>query len=89
LGLWTVILFYDVTEAAFKGGLLWQMLLLGGIFLPGYLEARAADGGVAARGRRYGPIRETYDRTTNTTAERVIEVRPGASLPAIARKHEH
>jgi exopolysaccharide production protein ExoQ len=95
LGLWTVILFYDVTEAAFKGGLLWQMLLLGGIFLPEYLEARAADGGVAARGRRYGPIRETYDRTTNTTAghhrptERVIEVRHGGSLPAIARKHEH
>jgi exopolysaccharide production protein ExoQ len=31
LSIWTVILFYNVTEAAFKGGLLWLLLLLGTI----------------------------------------------------------
>ncbi len=34
LVVWTVILFYNVTEAAFKSGLMWLMLLLGGLFLP-------------------------------------------------------
>jgi len=34
LAMWTVILFYNVTEVGFKGGLLWLILLLGAIAIP-------------------------------------------------------
>lgn len=34
LGVWTVLLFYNVTEAAFKGGLLWTAVLLGAMTVP-------------------------------------------------------
>jgi exopolysaccharide production protein ExoQ len=40
LAMWTVILFYNITEAGFKGGLLWLILLLGGIAVPERAEAR-------------------------------------------------
>jgi exopolysaccharide production protein ExoQ len=46
LALWTIMLFYDVTEAGFRGGLMWLMLLLGGIAVPGRAEDRVR--GVAA-----------------------------------------
>ena len=39
LALWTVLLFYNVTEAAFKGQLIWLTFLLGAITVP----ERAAD----------------------------------------------
>jgi O-antigen ligase len=38
LTLWTVLLFYNVTEAAFKGQLMWLIFLLGAIPLPGQAE---------------------------------------------------
>jgi hypothetical protein len=31
---WTVLVFYNMTEAAFGGGLLWMTLLTGAISLP-------------------------------------------------------
>ena len=31
---WTVLVFYNMTEAAFMGGLLWMMLLLGIVAVP-------------------------------------------------------
>jgi len=34
LGLWTLLLFYNVTEAAFGGGLLWITLLMGSLTVP-------------------------------------------------------
>jgi O-antigen ligase len=34
LAVWTILLFYNITEAAFEGGLLWMTLLLGAISLP-------------------------------------------------------
>ena len=34
LGLWTLLLFYNVTEAAFGGGLLWITLLMGSLTIP-------------------------------------------------------
>jgi len=34
LAIWTVLLFYNVTEAAFGGGLLWLVVLLGGLTVP-------------------------------------------------------
>lgn len=34
LSVWTVMLFYNVTEVAFKGGLLWLVFLLGAIATP-------------------------------------------------------
>lgn len=42
LAIWTIMLFYNVTEAAFDGGLLWVMLLLGVVVIPEYAEARVA-----------------------------------------------
>ncbi|HVB58324.1 MAG TPA: O-antigen ligase family protein [Candidatus Acidoferrales bacterium] len=42
LAIWTILLFYNVTEAAFDGGLLWVMLLLGVVVIPEYAEARVA-----------------------------------------------
>jgi O-antigen ligase len=38
LAVWTVILFYDVTEVAFKNGLLWLTLLLGAVAVRGRTE---------------------------------------------------
>jgi exopolysaccharide production protein ExoQ len=38
--IWTMILFYNVTEAAFKGGLLWMVLLFGAIVIPERTENR-------------------------------------------------
>jgi O-antigen ligase len=43
LAMWTVILFYNVTEAAFRGGVLWLILLLLGIFVPERAEHRLRD----------------------------------------------
>jgi O-antigen ligase len=34
LALWTIVLFYDVTEAAFRGSLLWLIFLLGALAVP-------------------------------------------------------
>jgi len=41
LAVWTVLLFYNMTEAAFEGGLLWMMLLMGAVTLPARAENRA------------------------------------------------
>jgi O-antigen ligase len=42
LGLWTVLLFYNVTEAAFRGSqFMWSAFLLGALFLPARTPARA------------------------------------------------
>src|SRR5262249_3832531 len=46
LAMWTLVLFYNVTEAAFKSGLLWMILLLGAIVIPERTEDRVR--GVAA-----------------------------------------
>ncbi|HVS90348.1 MAG TPA: O-antigen ligase family protein [Candidatus Acidoferrum sp.] len=40
LALWTILLFYNITEAAFKGGLVWLMLLLGVMAVPERAENR-------------------------------------------------
>jgi len=41
LAMWTVILFYNMTESAFKGGLLWLTLLLGALVIPERAEDHA------------------------------------------------
>src|SRR5215831_1973867 len=43
LATWAVILFYNMTEAAFKGGLLWLMLLLCATAIPIRAEAAALE----------------------------------------------
>jgi exopolysaccharide production protein ExoQ len=40
LALWTVVLFYSVTEAGFRSGLMWITFLLGAIAVPGHAENR-------------------------------------------------
>ena len=55
LAMWTVILFYNITESAFKWGMLWMILLLGGIFVPERIEERMQGvtvGGNAANTKR-------------------------------------
>jgi hypothetical protein len=49
LAMWTVILFYNVTEAAFRGGLLWLVLLMGGIAMPERDEVRVREGGASSK----------------------------------------
>jgi exopolysaccharide production protein ExoQ len=41
LALWTILLFYSVTEAGFRSGLLWITFLLGAVAVPGFAEVRA------------------------------------------------
>jgi O-antigen ligase len=52
LGLWTVLLFYNVTEAAFKSQLLWFTFLLGSIVGPGTADEPVP--GASSRARRFG-----------------------------------
>jgi hypothetical protein len=40
---WTAILFYNVTEVAFKSGLLWLVLLVGAMAVPARSEAAVAE----------------------------------------------
>lgn len=42
LALWTVLLFYNVTESAFRGQLMWVVFLLGSIAVPRLPSARGA-----------------------------------------------
>ena len=46
LALWSIMLFYDVTEAGFRSGLIWLAFLLVGLSVPGRAEDRVV--GVAA-----------------------------------------
>lgn len=39
--MWTVLLFYNVTEASFKSGLLWMMFVLGAVVVPGLVNVQA------------------------------------------------
>jgi exopolysaccharide production protein ExoQ len=41
IGLWTLMLLYNVTEAAFGGGILWFTLLMGSMTVPVRVKARA------------------------------------------------
>ena len=41
LAIWIVLLFYNMTEAAFIGGLLWLIFLLGTVVIPERAENRA------------------------------------------------
>ena len=43
LALWTILLFYNVTESAFRGQLLWVVFLLAVISVPGRRERSPAD----------------------------------------------
>jgi O-antigen ligase len=52
LGVWTALLFYNVTEVAFKGGLLWLAFLLGAMAIP--VRAAAMDESASIAKRRLG-----------------------------------
>lgn len=54
LAVWTILLFYNVTEVAFKGGLLWLTLLLGGLAMP-VKEPALADENMTKRFRKPSP----------------------------------
>ncbi len=41
LAVWAVLVFYNITEAAFQSGLLWMVLMLGSIAVPALAEDRA------------------------------------------------
>jgi O-antigen ligase len=40
LALWTIMLFYDMTESAFRGGLLWVTFLLAAMAAPSWVAER-------------------------------------------------
>ena len=61
LAIWTVTLFYNVTEAAFKGGLLWIALLLGVSVVPGREEA-TSESLRAVKGERKPRLRMKFQR---------------------------
>jgi O-antigen ligase len=67
LAVWTVLLFYNVTEAAFKGSLLWPILLLGAMVVP----ERVGD-----------PVRGRTDIGKNVrSAKRIPRSPSGMTLP--------
>ena len=41
LAIWTLLLFYNITEASFDGGVLWMSFIVVGIAVPGLVENRA------------------------------------------------
>jgi len=43
LAVWTIIVFYNMTEAAFQGGLLWMLLLSGAIVVPARFEDKVCE----------------------------------------------
>ncbi len=53
--LWSIMLFYDVTEAGFRSGLIWLALLLVGLSVPGRAEDRVV--GVAVLDSTRKPMR--------------------------------
>jgi O-antigen ligase len=59
--MWSVTLFYNVTEAAFKGSLLWLVLLLGVIAVPAR-DVAIGEGLRAAKGLPKSPIRMKLQR---------------------------
>jgi exopolysaccharide production protein ExoQ len=40
LAFWTIAMFYNMTEAGFRSGLIWLTVLLGGIVIPGRTQAK-------------------------------------------------
>lgn len=66
LAIWAVVLFYNVTEAAFKSGLLWLILLLGAIEIPEPAEDR---------------IRGMATKKNLSAAKRLPGSPPGITLP--------
>jgi hypothetical protein len=56
------MLFYNVTEVAFKGGLLWLAFLLGAMAIP--VRAAAMDESASIAKRRFGksPVELTLER---------------------------
>lgn len=61
LAIWTVTLFYNVTEAAFKGGLLWMALLLGVSVVP-EREAAIGENLGTVKGQPKSPLRMKFQR---------------------------
>ena len=55
LAVWSIMLFYDVTEAGFRSGLIWLAFLLVGLSVPGRAEDRVV--GVAALDSARNPMR--------------------------------
>ena len=55
LAVWSIMLFYDVTEAGFRSGLIWLVFLLVSLSVPGRAEERVV--GVAAIGSARNPMR--------------------------------
>jgi exopolysaccharide production protein ExoQ len=56
LAIWAILLFYNVTEAAFAGGLLWLALLPGALGAPNHAEQRIVSRSRRPYGTRSYPI---------------------------------
>lgn len=71
LAIWAIMLFYNVTEAGFRSGLMWLVLLLGGISIPGIAEipAKITTTGLSVenRPRSRMEVRPTHANVSATT----------------------
>ena len=56
LSLWTIAIFYNMTEAGFRSGLIWLTVLLGGIVIPGRAQAKVLPKSLTSL-RSYRPAR--------------------------------
>jgi uncharacterized membrane protein len=76
LALWTVLLFYNVTESAFRGHLMWVAFLLGVIAVPGFTRRLRKEGAPEQRLPR--PVQGRPGRSTPPS---LPDTAVGAALP--------
>jgi O-antigen ligase len=76
LALWTVLLFYNVTESAFRGHLMWVAFVLGVIVLPGLTRRTRNEGASEQRLSRAVP-----GRPARSAPPSFPDTAVGAALP--------
>ncbi len=84
LALWTVLIFYNVTESAFRGHLMWVAFLLGVIAVPGRTQRSRKEGAFDQRSPRAvpgGPGRSTPPPLPGTAIGAALPRRPQSGPP--------
>jgi exopolysaccharide production protein ExoQ len=96
---WTVLLFYNVTEAAFPTGPLWLLVITAAVIVPqrepspaavrsnqAFARARAVAGARGAQPAGAGHSRVARPATGNASASSTLDKRPGAQTFPIRRR---
>jgi exopolysaccharide production protein ExoQ len=88
MAFWTIMLFYNMTEAAFKTHLMWDLFLLGAIVVPASAEVRVRDLDPVketASDARYPrlPIgKDRLGKLPKGTLDQTVRSIPGTDLPS-------